>query len=461
MTLADVGHRGARQDLQILNFDLPSAFINNNALPRDKTGGYQLYTRLPQSDMLPSKYSGKLAELTGPMNGIKQANHIFDQGLRDTYTKNGFNPCPSSEYTFRKASTTNPHEYFIVSMGVDDGEIVTTSPTILEQFKQLITQRYGHVDFVKSQGMCGTLYTYNEDGSISLGYGPYIRRMLDRVGMQHTEPTLTPSLSTFFDTPEDSTPATPTEHKEFQKINGELIFILPTRHDARMQVVALCKANAKPTKTDIEKQKHVLRYLCGCPDLAITFSADPKDHPNGVELHTSTDSAHNTDETTGGSHNAFTITVGTPGAKTSPFQAHSSSDLTGGSIPLSPMESEYVALSLTAKTLAHYRQFAADLGFTQHSPSIMLEDNDSAIKLANSPQIPAKSRHINLRFHHVRHEIQRNQIQPRHQGTHDIVTDGLTKVTSPSRFLYNRSQLFPNLISQLSKAQPYYRAKKD
>ena len=460
MALADAAHRGTRDQLQILNFDITSAFINDpNGLPRSLTGDYQLYTRLPRSDLLPSQYSGSLAELTGPMNGIKQANHIFDQGLRQLYISNGLDPCPSSEYTFRKTLPDNPNEFLIVSMGVDDGEIVTTSPTLLTQFKQLIIQRYGHVDFVTSHGMCGTQYTYNDNGSISLGYGPYIRRLLDRVGMQHQQPTLTPSLNTFFDAPEDSTPASTTEHKEFQKINGELLFTIDIRHDIRMETVALCKANANPTKTDITKQHQVLTYLCGCPDLSITFSADPADHPNGVEIHTSTDSAHNTDKATGGSHSAFTITIGTPGAKTSPFQAHSATDATGGSIPLSPMESEYVALSLTARTLAHYRQFAEDLGFPQRNPSIMLEDNDSAIKLANSPQIPAKSRHINLKFHHIRREIQRNQIQPRHQGTQDIVTDGMTKVTSPSRFLYNRSQLFPTIIDQLSKAQPYYQPK--
>lgn len=457
MTLADAAHRGTREQLQILNFDLPSAFINTtDGLPRPLTGGYQLYTRLPESPILPSEYSGKLAELTGPMNGIKQANHIFDQALRQLYIQNGYQPCHSSEYTFRKASPDNPNEYFIVSMGVDDGEIVTTSPTLLTQFKQLIIQRYGHVDFVTSQGMCGTQYTYNEDGSISLGYGKYIRRILDRVGMQDQEPTLTPSLTTFFDPPENPTPASAAEHKEFQKINGELIFIIGIRHDIRMETVALCKANSHPTKTDIAKQRHLLRYLSGCPDLSITLSANPADHPNGVEIHTSSDSAHNTDSTTGGSHSAFTITVGAPGAKTSPFLAHSATDTTGGSTPLSPMESEYVTLSLTAKSLAHYRQFAEDLGFPQRNPSIMLEDNDSAIKLANSPQIPAKSRHINLKFHHIRREIQRNQVQPRHQGTQDIVADGMTKVTSPSRFLYNRSKLFPTLIDQLSKARPYY-----
>jgi hypothetical protein len=224
-----------------------------------------------------------------------------------------------------------------------------------------------------------------------------------------------------------------------------------------MEIVALCKRNAAPTVSDIEKQLWVLRYLCGCPDIGITFSADPLDHPNGVEISSTSDSAHNTDSTTGASQSAYTLTCGRPGANTSPFLAHSASDSTGGSLPLSPTEAEYTTLSMTAKQIAHYRQFAEDLGFPQTRPSIMLEDNNSAIKLANSPQIPAKSRHINLKFHHIRREIQRNQIEVRHQGTNDIVSDTMTKVTSPSRFLYNRSLLFPKIIEHLRNSPPYYK----
>lgn len=456
MALADSVHRGKRDDLRIINFDLPSAFINNNPLPREKTGGYQLFTRLPESDFLPPEYSGQLAELTGAMNGIKQANNIFDQSLRTLYISNGYLPCPSSEYTFRKASPTDPHDYLIVSMGVDDGEIITTSSTLLAEFQKMIVTRYGHVDFIVSSGMCGAHYTYHDDGGISLDYGPYIRRMLNRIGMSHIEPTLTPSLSTFFDPPTDSTPASAAEHKEFQKINGELIFILPLRPDVRMEIVALCKSNSQPTKSDIEKQFHLIRYLCGCPDIGLTLSADPTDYPDGVEFTSSSDAGHNTNIITAATHSACTVTCGPPGARTSPFLAHSASDSTGGSLPLNPMEAEYVTLSLTAKQLSHYRQFAEDLGFRQHKPSIMLEDNASAIKLANSPQIPARSRHINLKFHHVRREIQRNEVKPQHQGTHNIMSDGMTKITSPSRFLFNRSQLFPKLLEQLRNSKPYY-----
>ena len=448
--LADCSHRGTLPQLRIGGFDLESAFINGLPLPLTATGGCPLYTRLPTSPLLPPRYSNALATLTGPMNGIKQANHLFDQDLIHQFESRGYTRCPSSPYSFTKRCPHNPLNYLTVSMNVDDGEYVSTSDTLLEELQSFIRHRWGpHTQFIEpSPGMCGIRMTHHSNRDISMDYGPYIRKVLRRIGMHTIPPALTPSLAHFFDPPTDPTPASPTAHTEFQRINGELIFIIPLRHDCRMEINHLCSANGAPTQSDLDKQFQLLRYLHGCPDIGPTFSANPLDHPRGVEIHSASDSSHNTHPTSGRSHSAFLITIGQPGANTSPFMAHSSSDSTG--ISLSPMESEYVCISLTAKSVSHYRQFAEDLGFPQHHPTIMLEDNSATIKLCSTPIIPFKSRHIALKHHHIRDLTRRKIVLPTHQGTHDIVPDAMTKTTPPSRFLYNRFKLFPRVHSQLS-----------
>jgi hypothetical protein len=293
--------------------------------------------------------------------------------------------------------------------------------------------------------MCGVHYTYHPDG-ISLDYGPYLRRALKTMGMDTVPPALTPSLAGFFDAPTDPTPASVKEQEEFATVNGILIFTLPLRHDYRMEAVHLCKSNSNPTKSDIVKQFQLLRYINGSTDIGPFFSADPADHPNGVEVSASTDVAFNVDSSTGGSRNAHTLQVGIPGARTSPFISHSAVDST---ISLSPAEAEYISASLTAKQLLYWRQFAEDLGFPQNRPSTILEDNASAIKLAISPQIPTKSRHIALKFHHIRDLIRRKVIELRHCITQKMVTDSMTKVTPPPLFLFNRSNIFPLALQQL------------
>ena len=137
--------------------------------------------------------------------------------------------------------------------------------------------------------------------------------------------------------------------------------------------------------SDYLKQLHLLRYLKGTLTLGPTFSADPYDYPNGVEIHTASDSAHNVHPLTGQSHGAYIITVGKVGANSAPFDSYSAPEK---GVQLSPMESEYVTLSRTAKRLTHWRQMAEDLGHPQSKPSIMLEDYSSAIKLTISPSVP-------------------------------------------------------------------------
>jgi hypothetical protein len=131
--------------------------------------------------------------------------------------------------------------------------------------------------------------------------------------------------------------------------------------------------------------------------------------------------------------------VGIPG-KSAPFLAHSNKE--SKTVALSPLEAEYVTLSSAARPVLFYRQFAHDLGFPQHQPTPMYQDNQPAITLAQAPAIPARSRHIAQRHHFIRWLYSTGQISLHHQGTNDIAPDGMTKSVAPNRFLYLRSLWF-------------------
>jgi hypothetical protein len=428
-------------DLITFNFDIPAAFLNKNPLPRDKTGNTQLFTRTPSN--LPSPYDNKICEVIGAHYGLKQSNHIYDQDFINLMLQDGFTQCPSHPYTFEKWSIPNVHappsHHLFVSMHVDDGDCNTTCPIMYRAFKQLIIDRYGDLEFHSpSKGTCGQEQVLNSDKSITLHYGPYIRKMLKRIGMDLVPAALSPDVKGLFEPSQNQTPLSLEETAEFRTVNGELIHVIPQRHDARKVVTHPLTRNESPDKGDYLKQLHLLRYLKSCPDLGPTFSSDPTNYPNGVEIHSASDCAHNV-HVEGQSHGAYQITIGKPGATTSPFCTYSAKEK---GVSLHPHEGEYVILSRTAKQLLHWRQFAADLGFPQLKPSIMLTDNSTSINLTKAPLIPAKSRHIELKHHHIRWAYKTLQILPQHQGTNDIVPDAATKHVGPTRFLYFRNQLF-------------------
>jgi hypothetical protein len=431
----------SHQKLITFAFDVPAAFLNKNALPREKTGNVQLITKSPS--IFPPPYNNSLCEIIGAHYGLKQSNHIYDQDFIKLMTSDGFTQCPSHPYTFQKWSIPNlhtlPSHHIFVSMHVDDGDGNTTSPTMLQDFQTLLTNRYGPLEFHNpSKGTCGQTQRLNPDNSITLHYGPYILKLLNRIGMDNVPPALSPDIKGLFEPSDDTTPLSDAAISEFRTVNGELIHTLPQRHDIRKVVTHLLTMNEKPDNGCYLKQLHLLRYLKSCPDIGPTFSADPANYPNGVELHSASDCAHNV-HTNGQSHGAFQITLGKPGATTAPFTSYSAAEK---GVSLHPHEGEYVILSKTAKALIHWRQFAEDLGFPQLQPSTMLTDNATSINLTKSPLIPAKSRHIALKHHHIRWAFKTKQIVPQHQGTNDIVPDAATKHVGPSRFLYFRRQIF-------------------
>jgi hypothetical protein len=241
-------------------------------------------------------------------------------------------------------------------------------------------------------------------------------------------PALSPSLPNFFHAPANPTPVDATA---YQRINGSLLFYVPLRNDCRKKIVHLNTKNKAPTVSDRDHQTQPLRYLKG---LGPTFTAIKSNHPAGVTINASADASHAC-HPDGFSHAAYILCVGT---NTAPFLAYSAREK---SISLNPCETEYKTLTKCAKDIVFFRQFAADLGHAQPAPTVIYEDNKLAIKLTTAPAVTRKSRHIFIKHHYIRWLHKHRHITLEHQGTHDIITDGLTKYTPPSAFPYFRARI--------------------
>eukprot|EP01037_Dinobryon_pediforme_P044448 gene44448-56229_t len=147
-------------------------------------------------------------------------------------------------------------------MHVDDGDGNTTCPKLYAAFQDLITRRYGDLPFHSpSLGTCGQVQVTNSNNSTTLHSGPYIRKMLTRIGMDNVPPALSPDVKGLFDPSTDPTPLPPAARSEYRTTNGELIHILPTRHDCRKTGTHLLTKGEHPDAGDATKQLHLLRYL--------------------------------------------------------------------------------------------------------------------------------------------------------------------------------------------------------
>lgn len=99
---------------------------------------------------------------------------------------------------------------------------------------------------------------------------------------------------------------------------------------------------------------------------------------------------------------------------------------------LSTTEAEYMAVSEVAKQAIWIRHFLYSLGrgFKTAGPTLIYEDNQGAIKLADNPVDHPKTKHIAVRFHAIRDHIDAGEIKLEYLPTNQMIADGLTKATN-------------------------------
>ena len=98
------------------------------------------------------------------------------------------------------------------------------------------------------------------------------------------------------------------------------------------------------------------------------------------------------------------------------------------SVATSSMVAEYIVLSDAAREAEARRQLYIELGldFT----SLLLSDNQAALTIADEPSQYQKIKHVDVRYHHIRHQLHNGRLFidyiPSNQNPADALTKALT-----------------------------------
>ena len=76
-------------------------------------------------------------------------------------------------------------------------------------------------------------------------------------------------------------------------------------------------------------------------------------------------------------------------------------------VALSTAEAEYVALSEAAQECLWLRQLELELECPPEDPTLIFEDDQSAIAMAKNPQFHGRAKHIDIRHYFVREQYNR------------------------------------------------------
>ena len=221
----------------------------------------------------------------------------------------------------------------------------------------------------------------------------------------------------------------PVDVKEYQAAIGSLNYAaIATRPDLSVAVSMLSQHMINPSSDHWSGVKRVLRYMKGTLNHGLVFAAE-----NHFSLYGYSDAdwagcAETRKSTSGQVFRLGNATVSWRSKKQS-------------LVALSSTESEYVALSEAAQEAVWLRELFKGIGFEQQSPTVLYEDNQGAIALSRNPKDHSRTKHIDIKFHYTRDQIENNILDVRDCLTSDMLADTLTKGLAKPAFTKFRERM--------------------
>jgi hypothetical protein len=119
------------------------------------------------------------------------------------------------------------------------------------------------------------------------------------------------------------------------------------------------------------------------------------------------------------------------------------------SVAQSTTEAEYVAATSCCCQLLWITYTMSDFG--ENYAHVPLQcDNISAISLAKNPMLHSKTKHIEVRYHFLRDNVQKGKIDLIHVPRHEQLADIFTKPLDQATLTHLRGGLYVYLISYVA-----------
>jgi hypothetical protein len=123
---------------------------------------------------------------------------------------------------------------------------------------------------------------------------------------------------------------------------------------------------------------------------------------------------------------------------------------------LSSCEAEYMALSEVVREICWLRMLLAEMGFEQKNPTPIFIDNEAAVWLAHDDVMKKARKHIDIKYHYTRFQVEAKKIDLIRVNTKDNVADVFTKAT-PAPTFTKLTDAMDNIMTHLKEQDAYSR----
>ncbi|GJR04886.1 retrovirus-related pol polyprotein from transposon TNT 1-94 [Tanacetum coccineum] len=396
----------ASKNMTVYQMDVKTAFLNGELKE-------EVYVHQPEGFVDPER-PHHVYRLKKALYGLKQAPRAWYDTLSRFLLAQGFSKGVVDPTLFiRKTGKHTLH----VQIYVDDIIFASTDPKDCDRFSNEMSSKFQMSMMGQISFFLGLQISQNPRG-IFINQAKYANEILKKFDLHKSDPVDTPMVErTKLD---EDLSGIPVDQTKYRSMIGSLMYLTASRPDLVFAVCMCARYQSRPTKKHLEAVKRVFRYLQGSINMGLWY---PKDTAMALTAYADADHA--------GCQDTRRSTSGSAQFLGDKLVSWSSKKQTSTSI--SSTEAEYIAMSGCCAQILWMRSQLSDYGFAYNRIPLYC-DNKSAIALCCNNVQHSRSKHIDIRHHFIREQVEKGVVELYFMRTEYQLADIFTKALPRERF---------------------------
>jgi hypothetical protein len=412
----------AVNDYEVQQMDVTTAFLHGE-LQED------VYIWAPEGTGFET---GSVLKLDKSLYGLKQAPRVFNTTLNQHVVKSmGFKKCLTDPCVYIKETTSGP---VYLAVYVDDLLIIGKETREINIVKADLGKEFQMDDRGEVEYILGIQVVRDRNArTLKLVQTQYAKDVVKKFNMQNSKSRKHVPILPKTKFSSDDCPTEPSEIEYMKKVPyrsaiGSLMYLATcTRPDISYAVSMCASYMHNPGRAHWEAVKQILAYVKDTQSRGIIYgrSESSDEMKNTVYVYVDADHAGDLDNRKSRTGYVTMMNGGAVSWKTR-LQDR---------VSISSTEAEYYAASEGFGEAKWFRMFMAELKLNQVQPTVILEDNQSCINLAENPVYQYRTKQIDIRHHQLREGVSYGEIKMEHIPTINQVADALTKGLEWKQFI--------------------------
>jgi len=415
----------ASQDMELNQLDVPSAFVRAE-LEED------VYMEMPPGFEQP----GMVCKLLKSLYGLKQSPRNWYM-LCSSFIKEdmGWQACVSDPCLFFKKSRTG--KLMLLFLFVDDmqGAYDRADEAEWRGCKAQLKERFDVKDLGESKWMLGMRITRDRaKRTIKLDQELYVTKALEKYGLSECKTARTPAQQNNGAQEDDrdggGKPAN--QHLYQEKVGTLLYAAISTRPDIGYAVNYLTRYMQTPLQRHMKAADRVLRYLVDTRGHGLLFGRHNTEGMDCLKVSAYSDADWAADK---GDRKSVTGWIAMLNGDSVSWASKKQKV-----VALSSCEAELYAASAALQEIQWLRGLLNELGLGVADASTLCIDNQSAIKVSKNGVKSERTKHVDVKYHHLTDSIEKGDVSLKWVPTTEQQADILTKALAAPVFQHFRKQ---------------------